>query len=332
MLEFLAWFAVGLVALGALAVGRKLLERRGERRRLQAELSELGARPSGLGGLTGVVDEVRWRVSADHEGFDVSTDASPAKISVRPRTPLHGQVVGDPALDELVTVQADPMHALAVATPETRARLLKLARAGGRIGSDGLHWPAPDDLHAAILDAVALVTALEAPEDPVPAVVDRAMADPLPGIRARALLLLMDRHPDRPEVRSFLAHAQAGDDPVLEAVLAVTRTDLDDATRLDDARRLVAVPQIRDEERIALCGIIGARGSGADIEMLGRVLDAATGEVRKAAERALLEIHARDPSADPGRLSIAHPDGGLSLAHSAEAAALSLETDEPAPE
>jgi hypothetical protein len=224
----------------------------------------------------------------------VTVSGQPRGLAVSVRGRRGGGVrTGDPDFDRAVRVDGPPLETAARLDAGARAALRE-ALDGGTF-ADGVWTADVDPLRSRTVEGVAeepmswVVRLLAAariwvrPSTPAASLTAIAQTDPVPGVRARALLLL------------------ATIDPSLTVARQVAGIDGLASTEVD---RLVAAALIAQGE-----------GTGADVPAL-RAAAARLGASpeREAVELAIEAIQARVGAGNVGVLSATNPDGELSVA------------------
>lgn len=174
-----------------------------------------------------------------------------------------GDASGDPAFDALIRARGDPARGAILLSATVRDLLIRLFQTGQvgavelddyqlRIAVKGL-WSDPDPMEGLVPLAVELARAVSRKVPPVQALKERALQDPVPQVRRRALAVLAATHPSTAEAQ---ACAQA------------LRTEPHAPTRLAAARILLAGPEPGPQEGLQ---ILEGLGSDSDVEPAPRL-------------------------------------------------------------
>jgi len=145
--------------------------------------------------------------------------------------PRPDVVVGDPAFDGEIVIKGSEVTVLALLSPDVRRLIRRVVSRGwllvdntwqleanGRIDprADG-HFDAGGEVARAMRKNLG---------DPVRRLFARATSDPLPGVRCRALGLLIDHFPETPEANQAIAHLSTDRDLATRLRIARTLADL----------------------------------------------------------------------------------------------------------
>jgi hypothetical protein len=195
----------------------------------------------GAGDLEVRIDPVLQRVQAPvaNRGADVivSSNRSPgfslrsASRKGRKDIRLDDTVTGDALFDRRFEVEGAPASVLALLDADTRRLITEQDRLGGLDieGRTSLTYcpgfPTHLEIETAVRGALAIADRLSRPVDVRNALVDRATADPEPGVRREAIRALGRAYPDDPATRAAARQAAAHEDPHLRIAGAIVLGD-----------------------------------------------------------------------------------------------------------
>ncbi len=304
--------------------------------------------------------------------FDL-TPREPASAYLLAQRPWTGQT-GDPEFDRRVAVGGSLEAALPRLGHRTRRAAVAAVTLGASLVGGRVHRPLSGsegdsgEIATAVRDTVELAALLTAPGEAVDHLVQGALRDPAPGIRARCVASLLRHYPDDPEVAAAVgscledpdelvrlaaaggAGARHADTDLLalaievlarpsgadqmelqiEAVRALGMLGGAEAeSRLGAALRDLPEPELR----VAAARALGATGSIAAIPVLRAALArrAYDWPFRAAVLRAVAAIQQRAVGAAPGQLALAEGAAGeVALVEWEDRGALTLAADDTA--
>ncbi len=132
----------------------------------------------------------------------LSTAECDSGLTLRASTAFGRLVTGDDLCDCEMSLQGDDAVIMAVATPANRSLLVDLARGPAKLTNGAVTFSCSrEDIVERAAWAVGVHKALTPPDDIASALRDRALNDPVPGVRARALAILRKRYPEHATAR-----------------------------------------------------------------------------------------------------------------------------------